>query len=154
RFPSINSPTPRPAVMHTSSKPGAAERTMTGAPVADFIRHHFRHFNSAALVDAAEAYRSHIERGEKMMITLAGAMSTAELGLSLAEMIRRDAVRASTCAGGSVGGRRSSRVAHDGYERTPAYRELSGRREQDLLKRHRSRVTDTCIPEMEARRRL
>src|SRR5690606_26649458 len=127
---------------------------MTGAPVADFLRHHFRHFNAATLVDAAEAYRRHVEGGDKMMITLAGAMSTAELGLSLAEMIRQDKVHAITCTGANLEEDLFNLVAHDYYERIPHYRELSAQDEQALLERHMNRVTDTAIPEMEAMRRL
>ena len=52
-----------------------------------FIRHHFRHFNAAALTDAAEGYTTFINNGGKMFLAMAGAMSSAELGLSLAEMI-------------------------------------------------------------------
>ena len=63
---------------------------MSRGPVSQFIEHHYRHFNAAALMDAAKGYVIHLEEGGKMMITLAGAMSTAELGLSLAEMIRKD----------------------------------------------------------------
>ncbi len=59
------------------------------AAIKDFIRHHYRHLNAAALVDASQAYVDHLAGGGKMMVTLAGAMSTAEIGLSLAEMIRR-----------------------------------------------------------------
>jgi deoxyhypusine synthase len=53
-----------------------------------FIKHHYRHFNSAALVDAAEGYVQFLQSGGKMFLAMAGAMSSAELGLSLAEMIR------------------------------------------------------------------
>ena len=60
--------------------------------ISDFIRHHYRHFNGAALVDAADAYVRHLDDGGQMLVTLAGAMSTAELGLSLAEMIRRNKI--------------------------------------------------------------
>jgi hypothetical protein len=63
-------------------------------PITQFLEHHFRHFNAATVVDAADSYRTHIDKGGKMMVTLAGAMSTAELGLSLAEMIRQDKVQA------------------------------------------------------------
>ena len=49
-------------------------------PVSNFITHHFRHFNAAALVDASIAYEHQLKNKSKMMITLAGAMSTAELG--------------------------------------------------------------------------
>ena len=52
----------------------------SGGPVSRFIQHHFRHFNAATLVDAARAYRAHLDKGGRMMICLAGAMSTAELG--------------------------------------------------------------------------
>ena len=62
---------------------------MSKGPVSQFIEHHYRHFNAAALMDAAKCYETHLMEGGKMMVTLAGAMSTAELGLSLAEMIRQ-----------------------------------------------------------------
>ena len=68
---------------------------MDAKPVSEFLDRHFRHFNAAALIDASDAYRQHLDAGGKMMITLAGAMSTAELGISLAEMIRQDKVRPS-----------------------------------------------------------
>lgn len=123
-------------------------------PISDFIRHHFRHFNAAALVDAADGYRTHLAEGGKMMVTLAGAMSTAELGLSLAEMIRRDKVQIITCTGANLEEDLFNLVAHDFYERVPHYRDLTATDEEALLARHMNRVTDTCIPEMEAMRRL
>jgi len=124
------------------------------APVSDFVRHHFRHFNAAALVDAADAYRRHVDGGGKMLVTLAGAMSTAELGLSLAEMIRQDKVHAISCTGANLEEDLFNLVAHDFYERVPHYRDLTPNDEADLLARHMNRVTDTCIPEEEAMRRL
>lgn len=123
-------------------------------PVSDFIRHHYRHFNAAALVDAADAYTRHLDRGGKMLVSLAGAMSTAELGLSLAEMIRRDKVQIISCTGANLEEDIFNLVAHDYYERVPHYRDLTPSDEQALLERHMNRVTDTCIPEMEAMRRL
>ena len=122
--------------------------------ITEFIKHHFRHFNSAALVDAAEGYKKHLADGGKMMITLAGAMSTAELGLSLAEMIGQDKVQIISCTGANLEEDLFNLVAHDFYERVPHYRDLTPQDEQDLLDRHMNRVTDTCIPEMEAMRRL
>ncbi len=68
---------------------------MQKGPVSSYIQHHYRHFNAAALMDAAKGYETHLLEGGKMMVTLAGAMSTAELGLSFAEMIRQDKVRSS-----------------------------------------------------------
>ena len=123
-------------------------------PVSSFISHHYRHFNAASLIDAAEGYKKHLDQGGKMMITLAGAMSTAELGLSLAEMIRQDKVHLITCTGANLEEDIFNLVAHDHYERVPHYRHLTAQDEQDLLDRHMNRVTDTCIPEAEAMRRI
>jgi deoxyhypusine synthase len=123
-------------------------------PVSDFIRHHYRHFNAAALVDAADGYSKLVDSGGKMLVSLAGAMSTGELGLSLAEMIRRDKVGIISCTGANLEEDIFNLVAHDHYERVPHYRDLTPADEQALLDRHMNRVTDTCIPEMEAMRRL
>lgn len=123
-------------------------------PVSAFLRHNFRHFNAAALIDASDGYVRHLEQGGKMMITLAGAMSTAELGLSLAELIRQDKVHAITCTGANLEEDIFNLIAHDFYERVPHYRDLTPADEQALLDRHMNRVTDTCIPEGEAMRRL
>jgi len=131
-----------------------AQAKSSGGPISGFIQHHFRHFNAATLMDAARAYSAHLNSGGRMMICLAGAMSTAELGLSLAEMIRRDKVHLITCTGANLEEDVFNLVAHDYYERVPHYRHLTPRQEEDLLKRHLNRVTDTCIPEGEAMRRM
>ena len=123
-------------------------------PISQFIDHHYRHFNAAAMKDAAEGYTRHLDSGGKMLVTLAGAMSTAELGLSLAEMIRQEKVHAISCTGANLEEDVFNLVAHDHYERIPRYRDLTAADEQALLDRHMNRVTDTCIPEMEAMRRL
>ena len=127
---------------------------MKNMSISQFIKHHYRHFNSAALVDAAEAYKKHVDSGGKMFVTLAGAMSTAELGLSLAEMIRQDKVHGICCTGANLEEDVFNLVAHDHYERIPHYRDLTPQDEQNLLAKHMNRVTDTCIPEMEAMRRI
>lgn len=123
-------------------------------PVSKFIARNYRHFNSAALLDSAKGYEAHLAAGGKMLVTLAGAMSTAELGLSLAEMIRQDKVHAIVCTGANLEEDIFNLVAHDYYERVPHYRDLTAADEQKLLDRHMNRVTDTCIPEMEAMRRI
>ena len=123
-------------------------------PISQFIDHHYRHFNAAALKDAAIAYKRHVESGEKMLVTLAGAMSTAELGLSLAEMIRQNKVHAISCTGANLEEDVYNLIAHEHYKRIPNYRNLSDAQEEDLLKNHFNRVTDTCIPEEEAFRKL
>ena len=127
---------------------------MSYKAVSDFVHHHFRHFNAAALIDAADAYDKHLRGGGKMFMTLAGAMSTGELGLSLAEMIRRDKVHAICCTGANLEEDIFNLVAHEHYVRIPNYRDLTPKDEEALLKRHLNRVTDTCIPEEEAIRRI
>jgi deoxyhypusine synthase len=89
-----------------------------------------------------------------MMITLAGAMSTAELGVSLAEMIRQDKVAIISCTGANLEEDLMNLVAHSHYERVPHYRDLRPEDERALLDRGLNRVTDTCIPEEEAFRKL
>jgi deoxyhypusine synthase len=127
---------------------------MSQGPITAFIEEHFRHFNAAALVDAARGWRTLLDDGGWMFVTLAGAMSTGELGRSLAEMIRQDKVHGISCTGANLEEDVFNLVAHTHYERVPHYRSLSSRDEQTLLDRHLNRVTDTCIPEEEAMRRI
>ena len=122
--------------------------------ISEFLHHHYRHFNAAALIDAADAYGRHLDQGGQMLVTLAGAMSTAELGLLLAEMIREGKVHAISCTGANLEEDIFNLVAHDYYRRLPHYRELSAEDEEALMVRHLYRVTDTCIPEEEAVRPL
>ena len=123
-------------------------------PVSEYILKHYKHFNAAALVDAAKGYERHLAENKKMLISLAGAMSTAELGISLAEIIRRDKVQIISCTGANLEEDLMNLVAHNHYERVPNYRDLTPQQEWDLLERGLNRVTDTCIPEEEAFRRL
>lgn len=122
--------------------------------IRNFVLEHFRHFNAAALVDAARGYEKHLEEGKKMLISLAGAMSTAELGRSLAEMIRQDKVQIISCTGANLEEDIMNLVAHSHYKRVPNYRDLTPEQEWDLLEQGLNRVTDTCIPEHEAFRRI
>lgn len=127
---------------------------MSNTPISDFVDYHYRHFNAATLKDAARAYGAHLDQGGVMFMTLAGAMSTAELGLTLAQMIREGKVHAICCTGANLEEDVFNLVAHDHYVRIPNYRDLTPEDEQGLLDRHLNRVTDTCIPEMEAMRRI
>jgi len=136
-----------------TTQPAQDSPVKTGS-IGQFIDRHYRHFNAAVLKDAADAYIAHLDRGGKMMITLAGAMSTAELGMSLAEMIREDKVHAIACTGANLEEDLFNLVARSKYERIPNYRELSPQAEEELMRRHLNRVTDTCIPEEYAIRRI
>jgi len=120
----------------------------------EFIKRNFKHFNSAVIVDASEAYIKHLASGGKMFVTLAGAMSTAELGISLAEMIRLDKVHGICSTAANLEEDIFNLVAHDHYKRVPNYRDLTPEDEDRLAKNCMNRVTDTCIPEEEAMRRI
>ena len=122
--------------------------------IKDFVTQHYKHFNAAALVDAAKAYEKHIAENKKMMITLAGAMSTAEIGKSLGEIIRQKKVHLISCTGANLEEDLMNLVAHSHYKRVPNYRDLTPNDEKELLEKGLNRVTDTCIPEEEAFRRL
>jgi len=123
-------------------------------PISDFLEKYYLHFNAATLVDAAKAYDVQLNNGAKMLISLAGAMSTAELGKILAEMIRQDKVHIISCTGANLEEDIMNLVAHSHYKRVPNYRDLTAEQEMELLEQGLNRVTDTCIPEEEAFRRL
>ena len=89
-----------------------------------------------------------------MLITLAGAMSTAELGISLAEMIRQDKVHAICCTGANLEEDVFNLVAHNSYRHIQNWRALTAEEEMALAAEGLNRVTDTCIPEEEALRRI
>lgn len=120
------------------------------SPIKNFIIKNFKHFNAASLVDAAEGYSELIDKGGKMCVSLGGAMSTGELGISLAEMIRQDKVHLISCTGANLEEDVFNLVAHSHYVRIPEYKDLTPKSEEGLVKKHLNRVTDTCIPEKEA----
>ncbi|MDG1872565.1 MAG: deoxyhypusine synthase family protein [Mariniblastus sp.] len=120
---------------------------MTDSPISDFLETQFLHFNARETLDAAKSYRKHLSDGGKMLISLGGAMSTGELGISLARMIREDKVHAISCTGANLEEDVFNLVAHDDYRIVPNYRDLSPEAETELLNQGLNRVTDTCIPE-------
>lgn len=122
--------------------------------IKKFIDTHYRHFNAASLKAAAAAWVDHHRRGGKMFVTLAGAMSTAELGISLAPLIRADLVHGICCTGANLEEDVFNLVAHESYERIPNFRNLDPEFEQTLRDRGMNRVTDTCIPEDKAIRKI
>ncbi len=127
---------------------------MNKGAISQFIEKYYLHFNAAALVDAAKDYEKQLQGGSKMLVSLAGAMSTAELGKIFAEMIRQDKVHIISCTGANLEEDVMNLVAHSHYKRVPNYRDLTPKEEWDLLEKGLNRVTDTCIPEEEAFRRI
>ena len=123
---------------------------MNERSISTFLKRHFRHFNAAALIEAANGYRQHLQSDGRMFLALAGAMSTAELGISLAEMIRQGKVHGICCTGANLEEDVFNLIAHNSYQRIPNYRELTPADEFILYEHGLNRVTDTCIPEDEA----
>lgn len=112
-----------------------------------FMRRHYTNFNARETLAAAQAYADHIDAGGKMMVTLAGAMSTAGIGRVLARLIREDKCHAVTCTGANLEEDIFLLLAGKEYEWCPDHRALSAEEEQKLYDRGFNRVTDTCIPE-------
>jgi deoxyhypusine synthase len=113
----------------------------------EYMKKHFLHFNARETRDAAQAWVDHLDAGGSMMVTLGGAMSTAELGIQLSRMIRQGKVHAITCTGANLEEDVFNLVAHDEYRVIPNYRDLSPDDETALYEKGFNRVTDTCIPE-------
>ena len=122
--------------------------------ISNFLESNYLHFNAAALVDAAKGYKQQLEQGNKMLVSLAGAMSTAELGKSLSPMINEGKIHIISCTGANLEEDVMNLVAHNHYKRIPHYRDLTPVEERELLDQGLNRVTDTCIPEEEAFRVL
>lgn len=115
--------------------------------IKNFIKNYFRHFNAGTLKEAAGEYEKLIESNGKMMITLAGAMSTAELGATLSEMIRQGKVHAICSTGANLEEDLFNLVGNKKYIKIPDYRLMTLEKEAELLDKGYNRVTDTAIPE-------
>ena len=118
--------------------------------ISQFIETNFKHYNAWQLVQAAEEFKKQIDDGKKMFVSLAGAMSTGELGITLAEMIRQDKVHGISCTGANLEEDLMNLIAHDDYLPLPQYRTLKPEEEKEILDEGYNRVTDTAIPEEEA----
>jgi deoxyhypusine synthase len=135
----------------SEKKPGVG---LVDGEISGFMERNYRHFNAGELIEAAKAYRAHIDKGGKMLLAMAGAMSTAEIGISLAEMIRQGKIHAISTTGANLEEDIFNLVAHDKYVMVRDYRDLTPKQELELLGRGLNRVTDTCIPEEEAMRKI
>ena len=119
-------------------------------PMLDFVLTHYRHFNARAVRDALGAYWRHIDAGGRMFWTLAGAMSSAQLGISLAPAIRAGLVHGLSVTGANLEESLFRLVAHHGYRDVADYRYLRKADDTRILEQRQRRVTDTTIPEDEA----
>lgn len=115
--------------------------------ITSFMDREFKHFNARETRDAARAWRQLLAGGGEMFLAMAGAMSSAELGISLARMIRNGKVHGICCTAANLEEDMFNLFGHRDYEMVPWYRDLDPAQEQSFRDRGYNRVTDTCIPE-------
>ncbi|WP_185873204.1 deoxyhypusine synthase family protein [Blattabacterium cuenoti] len=127
---------------------------MKNYPITSFIEKYFCHFNALSLYEAAKSYKNHIENNGKMMITLGGAMSTAEIGKILADMIRKNKVHIISCTGANLEEDILNLISKSFYKKIVNYKDLTPNDEEILLNDGYNRITDTCIPEEMAFKKL
>jgi deoxyhypusine synthase len=122
----------------------------TNLPIFEFVLKNYKNFNSRATRDALVAYWRHIEGGGKMFWAVAGAMSSAQLGITLAPAIRAGLVHGLSVTGANLEESLFRLVAHEHYKDFPDYRYFTKQDDTKILDDRMRRVTDTSIPEDEA----
>lgn len=114
----------------------------------EFMERHYKHFNARETLAAAKGYHEFVtDQDGKMFLAMAGAMSTAEIGISLAPMIRAGKVSAISCTGANIEEDLFNLVANSRYKLQPDWRYLTMEEDEKTRDEGMNRVTDTCIPE-------
>ncbi len=124
--------------------------TEPATPILDFVLTNYKNFNSRATRDALVAYWRHIEAGGRMFWAVAGAMSSAQLGITLAPAIRAGLIHGLSVTGANLEESLFRLVAHHSYKDFPDYRYFTKQDDTRILEQRMRRVTDTSIPEDEA----
>lgn len=119
-------------------------------PIFEFLLKNYKNFNSRATRDATLAYWKHVDGGGKMFWAVAGAMSSAQLGISLAPAIRAGLIHGFSVTGANLEESLFRLVAHHSYKDFPEYRYFTKEDDTRILEERMRRVTDTSIPEDEA----
>src|SRR5687768_8700500 len=119
-------------------------------PTLELVLRNFKNFNARSTRDALLAYWRHVEAGGRMFWAMAGAMSSAQLGITLAPAIRAGLVHGLSVTGANLEESLFRLVAFDHYQDFPEYRYLTKKDDTDILEKGMRRVTDTSIPEDEA----
>ena len=122
--------------------------------IRDFVNHNYHHFNAGVVRNAAKSLTQFLQDGGKIFLTLAGAMSTAQLGRSLVPMIEAGHIAGISCTGANLEEDLFLLTAKSNYVKVEDWRNLSATDDKDLLERKLNRVTDICIPEDEAIRQI
>lgn len=124
--------------------------TSSELPILDFILTHYKNFNARQTRDALLAYWKHLQAGGRMFWAVAGAMSSAQLGITLAPAIRAGLIHGLSVTGANLEESLFRLVSHHSYRDFPDYRYLTKQDDTKILESRLRRVTDTSIPEDEA----
>ncbi len=124
--------------------------TTASLPTLEFVLKNYKNFNARATRDALLAYQRHIDAGGKMFWAVAGAMSSAQLGITLAPAIRAGLIHGLSVTGANLEESLFRLVANQHYKDFPDYRYLTKGDDTRILNDRMRRVTDTSIPEDEA----
>ena len=122
--------------------------------IQSFMESHYQHFNAGELTRCTRSLIEFSKSGGKLVIALAGAMSTAQIGRSLAPVILAGKVHSISCTGANLEEDLFLLVAGDEYETVEDWRSQSALHDHNLNLRGMNRVTDVCIPEDAAIRRV
>ena len=122
--------------------------------ILSFMESHYQHFNAGELTRCTRSLIEFSNSGGKLVIALAGAMSTAQIGRSLAPVILAGKVHSISCTGANLEEDLFLLLAGDKYETVEDWRSQSAIEDYDLNLRGMNRVTDVCIPEDAAIRRV
>ena len=123
---------------------------MNNIPTLELILKNYKNFNARVTRDALITYWRHIEKGGKMFWAVAGAMSSAQLGITLAPAIKKGLIHGLSVTGANLEESLFRLVAHKGYKDFPNYRYFTKGDDTKILEDRMRRVTDTSIPEDEA----
>lgn len=122
----------------------------SSAPISKFAERTLMHCNGGSTMQAALWLRDHLKNGGKLVVTLAGALSSFEVGVMLAELIRQGKVHLVSATGANHEESYYRYVAHSHYANIPRYTELTPEQEAELRDAGLRRITDTFLPEDES----
>ncbi len=119
-------------------------------PVSAYAERTLNHCNGGATLQAALWLKKHVENGGKIVVTISGALSSFQVGVMLAELIRKDKVHLISATAANHEESYYRYVAHSHYAYIPRYTELTPEQEAELRDAGLRRITDTFLPEDES----
>ena len=122
----------------------------SSTPISEFAERTLMHCNGGSTMQAALWLKNHLKKGGKLVVTLAGALSSFQVGVMLAELIRQNKVHLVSATGANHEESYYRYVAHSHYAYISRYTELTPEQEAELRDAGLRRITDTFLPEDES----